>query len=151
MKITFCGHADFIGTEEYECRVLSFLEEKVGERSADMYLGNYGNFDRFAYDCCKKYQATHPNVLLVFVTPYLTAEYQKKYLNVQKMRYDVIFYPEIEKKPLKFAICYSNRYMVENADYVIAYVSHSFGGAYKTYRYAKRRGKEIFNLADFPE
>ena len=58
-------------------------------------------------------------------------------------------YPEIENKPKRYAITYRNRYMAEKADYVIAYVSHGWGGAYATYMYAKRREKEIFNLADF--
>ena len=62
MIIAFCGHADFKRAEEYECRILAFLEEKVGDDSADMYLGNYGEFDHFAYDCCKKYKVTHPNL-----------------------------------------------------------------------------------------
>jgi hypothetical protein len=41
--------------------------------------------------------------------------------------------------------------MMEKADYVIAYVSHNWGGAYTTYKYAKRKGKEIFNLAKMEE
>jgi hypothetical protein len=36
-------------------------ETKVGNNTAHIYLGDYGDFDNFAYDCCKKYQATHPN------------------------------------------------------------------------------------------
>ena len=57
-------------------------------------------------------------------------------------------YPEIEDKPKKYAITYRNRYMMEQADFVIAYVSHNFGGAYAAYRHAKRRGKTVFNLAE---
>ena len=151
MIVTFCGHAHFSKAEECEQKLLSFLEEKVGDRSADMYLGGYGGFDGFAYDCCKKYRETHPNVSLVFVTPYLTAEYQKNHLSYQKTKYDLILYLEIEDKPLRFAISYRNKYMVEKADYVVAYVSHGFGGAYATYKHAKRKGKMIFNLADFEE
>lgn len=48
-------------------------------------------------------------------------------------------------------ITYRNKYMVEMADYVVAYVSHDWGGAYTTYKHAKRKGKEIFNLAKFEE
>lgn len=151
MIITFCGHSAFRGTEEYEQKILDLLKEKVGDSAADMYLGGYGGFDRFAYECCKKFQATHPNVTLVFVTPYLTVEYQQNHLKYQKTRYDSILYPEIEDKPPRFAITYRNRYMVEKADYVIAYVSHDWGGAYTTYKYAKRKGKTIFNIGKIQE
>ena len=81
----------------------------------------------------------------------MTIDYQKNHLNCDKTRYDLIIYPEIEDKPKRYAITYRNKYMVEAADYVVAYVSHGWGGAYATYNYAKRKGKNIFNLARFEE
>ena len=151
MIVTFCGHARFSKSEEYEQQILDFLEEKVGNKHADMYLGGYGSFDSFAYECCKKYKETHPNISLVLITPYMTIDYQKNHLNCEKTRYDLIIYPEIEDKPKRYAITYRNKYMVEVADYVVAYVSHGWGGAYATYKHAKRKGKKIFNLARFEE
>lgn len=150
MVITFCGHAQFPKSEEYERKILAILEEKVGDKTADMYLGDYGEFDRFAYECCRKYKEMHPNVMLVFVTPYMTIGYQRGNLEYKKTKYDAIVYPEIGDRPQKFAITYRNKYMVEAADYVVAYVDHNWGGAYQTYKHAKRKGKVIiFNLADF--
>lgn len=149
MIVTFCGHAQFLKTDEYEQKLLAFLEEQVGDQCADMCLGGYGGFDRFAYDCCKKYKGTHPNVSLVFVTPYLNC--RKAASDDQKTRYDCILYPEIEDKPKRYAILYRNKYMVEQADIVVAYVSHDWGGAYTAYRHARRKGKTIFNLATFEE
>ena len=146
MVITFCGHAHFHQSEEYEHAIIAFLEEKVGDQPADIYLGEYGGFDNFAYNCCKKYKETHKKVSLIFITPYMTEEYQKNHLKYQKTRYDGIIYPELETKPLRFAISYRNKWMVENADYVVAYIDHDWGGAYATYKHAKRKGKFIFNL-----
>ena len=149
MIITFCGHGNFQKTEEYKKRLLSFFEERIGDDAADFYLGGYGNFDSFAYDCAKEYKAKHPKTSLVFITPYFDLSYQKKHLEDIKLRYDDIIYPEIEDKPRKFAITYRNRYMVESADCVVAYIDHDWGGAYQTYKHAKRKGKYIFNLAEF--
>ena len=148
MIITFCGHSQFTRTAEYEQKILAFLEEKVGNKPADFYLGGYGSFDAFAYDCCKKYKATHPDASLIFITPYMTVEYQKNHLDYQKKRYDDIIYPEIEDKPPRFAITYRNRWMVEQSDYVICGITHDWGGAYKTYQYAKRKKKHIYNVTD---
>ena len=139
MIVTFCGYARFSKSEEHEQQILAFLEEKIGDQPADMYLGGYGSFDSFAYDCCKKYKETHPSVSLVFVTPYMTIDYQKNHLNYQNARYDSILYPEIEDKPKRYAITYRNKYMVEKADYVVAYVSHDWGDAYTAYKHAKKR------------
>ena len=148
MIITFCGHADFNKTQEYAKKILDFMEEKVGDEAVEFYLGGYGRFDEFAYDCCKEFQRTHPNVSLVLVTPYISLEYQQNHLKYEKARYDTILYPDIEDKPPRFAISYRNKYMIEVADYVVAYVSRRFGGAYATYRYAKQKKKEIYNLAE---
>ena len=145
MVISFCGHADFLKNEKYEETLINFLKDKVGNRHADLLLGGYGSFDAFAYDCAKKYQNTHPNVSLVYVTPYLDNE---KNLRYQSERYDMVLYPELELVPKKLAIVYRNRFMINKADVVVAYVSHSFGGAYGAYIYAKKIGKEIFNLAE---
>ena len=150
MVVTFCGHAHFSESEKYEQKILAFLEEKVGDQPADIYLGGYGDFDTFAYNCCKKYKETYPQVSLLFITPYMTVEYQKNHLEYQKTRYDNIIYPEIENKPPRFSIFYRNKWMVEKADYVVAYVDHDWGGAYAMYKHAKRKGKEIFNLGKYP-
>ena len=146
MIVTFCGHSQFSKSKEYEQKILAFLEEKVGDAPASFYLGGYGDFDSFAYECCKSYKEAHPNVSLIFITPYITVEYQKNHLNYRKKRYDDIIYPEIEGKPLKFAISYRNQWMVEQADYVVCGITHDWGGAYKTYPYAKRKKKPIFNV-----
>ena len=83
---------------------------------------------------------------MVLITPYMTIEHQKNHLAYQKDYYDAIVYPEIEDKPLKFAISYRNKWMAEKADLVIAYVNHNSGGAWQTYQHAKRKKKNIINL-----
>ena len=147
MIITFCGHSEFKYSKELEQQMLDILEKEVGDDPAEMYLGGYGDFDAFAYQCCKKYKELHPNIKLIFVTPYLTPEYQRNHLSELSKSYDLILYPELEDKIPRFAIVYRNRYMVDAADLVIALVAHSFGGAYKTLKYAQKKGKRILNIA----
>ena len=146
--ISFFGHADFQKTAHYEQTFLSLLESSIGNLKVSFYLGNHGKFDTFAYHCCKKYQAKHLNAELIFITPYLASEYQQKTLKDQSKIYDGIIYPEIENKPLKFAIYYRNRWMVEHSDLIICGISHDWGGAYQTCLYAKRCGKPVLNVID---
>ena len=148
MIITFCGHSDYIETKQDEEKILNFLTQTVKDSPAELYLGGYGAFDSFALKCGKKYKQAHPNTKLIFVTPYLTNNYQKNYLEHQKALYDEIIYPELEKVPLKFAISYRNKWMVEKADSIVAYIDHSHGGAYKTSKYAIKNNKPVFNLTD---
>ena len=148
MIVTFCGHSQYTGSGEDEERIISLLTEIIGDHNAELYLGGYGSFDSFARKCGRKYQETHPNIRLIFVTPYITIDYQKNHLDYNKDLYDEILYPNLEDKPLKFAISYRNKWMVEQADYVIAYITHDWGGAYQTYRHAQRKKKPLFNISD---
>lgn len=122
MVVTFFGHSDFCEGAEYEQKMLDILEETVGDEPAELYLGNYGRFDAFAYFCAKKYKETHPRVRLIFITPYMTDEYQKNHLNYLSGQYDEIIYPPLETVPPRFAISHRNRWMAEAADIVIAYI-----------------------------
>ena len=63
--------------------------------------------------------------------------------------YDASIYPPIENVPPKFAILKRNEWMMTNADLIIAYIKHDYGGAYKSLQVAKRRKKNIINICDF--
>ncbi len=142
MIVTFCGHSDFFESNKYENLLQDTLEREIGTCSAEMYLGGYGGFDNFAYTCCKKFQRQHSKISLVFITPYLEVD------PISEHGYDSVIYPGLEDKPPRYAISYRNKYMVEKADLVIAYINRDWGGAYKTYSYAKKKGKKIINLAE---
>ena len=48
----------------------------------------------------------------------------------------------------KAAIKKRNRWMVDQADKILAYVYRDFGGAFDTIKYALRTGKPVLNLAE---
>lgn len=50
-----------------------------------------------------------------------------------------------------FSGCYAkrNRYMVDNSDIVITYFDGKAGGTRSTINYAKRKGKQIINVAEY--
>ena len=144
--ISFFGHADFPKSSEYKAKILEVLEQNIRDSSACMYLGGYGDFDALAYECCKIYKKLHSDTTLVYVTPYITEDYQKNHLQYIRCNYDEILYPSIEGKPLRFAITYRNRWIVDHADLLICGISHSWGGAYEAYKYAKRKKKMIINI-----
>ena len=147
MIVTFCGHSDFLPNEKYRQALNDIFDERIGDEPAELFIGGYGEFDSFVYACAKRYQSSHPKTKLIFVTPYITEDYQKNHLKYKENEYDGIIYPEIEHVPLRFAISHRNRWMAEKAELVIAYVSHSFGGAYSMLKAAKSQKKEIINLA----
>ena len=52
----------------------------------------------------------------------------------------------IEVGPARFAIDRRNKWMIEQADYVITYVTHSWGGAAKFKELAEKKGKTVINI-----
>lgn len=144
--VTFFGHSDFQEEIKYIKKIEFFLQkEKL--KDVDFYLGGYGKFDEFALKCCREYKSKNPNCKLIYISPYL-GETLKRNREFLQSRYDEIIYPPIENAPLKFAICRRNEWMVQCADFIIGYVNRQYGGAYRAFLYAKRRGVQFYNLWD---
>ena len=143
MIITFCGHSNFCKSVIYMPIVLEMLEQMSKDEQIDFYLGGYGRFDEFAYECAATFKQKHANTGIFLITPYLD---RKRFF--QNEKYDAVIYPELEKVPLRFAISYRNKWMADKADLIIAYVNRSWGGAYQMYKYAESHKKTILNLGE---
>ena len=81
----------------------------------------------------------NPNVKPTLVLPYPDRQYYIK-------GYDDTAYPPLESVPRRLAIIRRNEWMVDESDYIIAYVWH-YDGARNTLEIAKRKKKPIFNVA----
>ena len=150
MIISFFGHRDYSKTmyDEHESILLDLLEKTVGDNQVEFFLGGYGKFDQFAYECCCKYKKTHSKAKVIFVTPYITKSYGES-LELIRDKYDEIIFAEIEKSPPKYAISHRNSWIVDKSDYVITYVSLSFGGAYTAFARARRQKKLLYNFGTY--
>ena len=147
MTITFCGHSNFSFDTMVKEKLKALLLQKIRKNpTCKFYLGGYGNFDSLCLSILKEIKADFPNIELLFITPYLNNEYSK--LETAKLYYDGIIYPPLENVPPRFCISRRNEWMVDEADFVIAFVKYSWGGAAKTLEYAKRKKVGFFNLAE---
>ena len=74
------------------------------------------------------------------------------YIPTKKSEYDNFtntLLPEgIETTPKRFAISYRNKWMIEQADIVVTYVTHTYGGAWQFKAMAERQGKLIIELSE---
>ena len=146
MIITFCGHSNCLFSDEEKEKLKQLLIKETRKNpTCKFYLGGYGDFDSLCLRTLRELKTDLPNIELLFITPYLDKNYSK--LELAKYYYDDIIFPPIESVPRKFAILKRNEWMVDSANLVIAYVKYSWGGAAKTLEYAKRKKKQIINLA----
>lgn len=132
---TFCGHSSVPG--EIRARLAAEIERHITELGVtEFWVGNYGGFDRMAKAEVRKAKQEHPEIRLFLLVPYLPGEKSK----VDTQGVDEVLFPaELETVPKRLAIPRLNRYMLQRADYLIAYVSHVSGGADKTLEEARKR------------
>lgn len=136
MNVTFCGHAQIWQSEEIEKWLFHITQSLIEQGATTFYLGGYGAFDSLAASVLREQKKRYRNIELVLVLAYLNT-------GRGTSGYDSTVYPPLETVPRRFAISHRNRWMVEAADVVVAYVLHDWGGAATTLRYAKQKDRKI--------
>ena len=121
--------------------LLCTLEDLIQNGAQEFLLGDYGDFDKLCAKTLKSLKNKYSHIVCVCVTPYMEREYNKNL-------YDFSEYPPLEKVPKRLAIIKRNEYMIDKSDVVISYITHTFGGAYTSFKYAKRKHKDVIMLAE---
>ena len=141
MVCTFFGHKDT--PKEIEPTLRSTLIDLIENKNVTVfYVGNNGNFDLMVRYQLKELSELYPityNVVLA-------------YLPTKKSEYDdytnTILPDGIETTPKRFAISWRNKWMVQQADIVVTYVTHNFGGAAQFKEMAVKHGKTVIELSE---
>lgn len=144
----FAGHGKWVYGEDVKKKLLETCEDLIvrfGVR--EFWVGNYGDFDKLAAFSVRLLKEKYSHICLNLVVPYLTKEINE-YSEQYYARYDQIVMAEVpERTPKRVQILKCNQYMVNQSEFLVAYVQGSFGGAAKTLEYAKQKKHiEIFNL-----
>ena len=99
-------------------------------------------------ECINELKNDYPFIKSYLILAYIPGKRSQFGIDFYK-RFDDIIYPEIEKTPLKFAVIKRNKWVINKSDFLIAYVEHNWGGAYKTLEYAKKKKHmQIINIAN---
>lgn len=136
MTCTFFGHGDCPPAVFQKLK--STIENLIVTNGATSFLvGNQGNFDALAQRALKELQELYPKIDYCVVLAYLKNDIAKT------SNYDTVFPEGIESVPPKFAIDFRNKWMVNKSDYVITYITRSFGGAAKFAELARKKKKYV--------
>ena len=151
MIITFIGHSSLTDRDAVYSQVKNVMNENITKEDKVLfYCVGYGEFDRLCAEVCREFKKTHSACELIYISPYFTMSYQEKMKYMTDMGlYDSTVYPPLENTHPKIAIIKRNEWMVNESDLIIAYVRHTYGGAYKTYSYALRKNKRIINIFEY--
>ena len=139
----FLGHRD--APDSIRDTLDEAIERHITEYGVtEFFVGHYGRFDRMAQAALVRAKARYPEITVRLLIPYHPTEQPISAPD----GFDGTYYPPgMERVPRKFAIIRANRYMIDNCDYLIAYVWHAISNARELLEYARKRGVMIENLA----
>ncbi len=138
---TFFGHREY--PAEIKPILRSTLEDLIVNHGVDQfYVGNQGQFDAYFRSTLRELTKKYPHIRYAVVLAYMpgaTSEYED---------YSDTMLPEgIEAVHPRCAISWRNSWMLQKADFVVTYITHTWGGAYKFAEQARKKGKRVINIA----
>ena len=139
---TFFGHQDCPNT--IKLKLQETLVDLIENHGVDMfYVGNQGRFDAIVRDVLQDLQREYPDIRYAVVLAYMPGK-QSEYDD-----YSDTMLPEgIESVHPRYAISWRNNWMLKQSDYVVTYITHSWGGAYQSVQEANTHGKIIIRLGE---
>ena len=107
-------------------------------------VGNQGNFDYYARITLEKLKRFHSQISYSVVLAYIP----QKRNDFNSTDYSNAIIPDgIESIPRRFSICWRNKWMIEQSEYVVTYITHSFGGAAQFALFAEKKQRICINIA----
>lgn len=149
--VSFFGHREVEGASEIEVRLDLLLYDLITQKQyVEFLIGRDGEFDLLAASAIRRSvkQYGYGNTSLIFVLPYMKAEYRDNEQSYLSYYDEVEICAESSNAHYKSAIQVRNRCMVDRSDLVVCCIQHTGGGAYKTIQYALKQGKQVRNLSD---
>ena len=138
---TFFGHRDCPDT--IKPRLREVLIDLIENHNVDMfYVGNQGRFDAIVRSVLQDLQHEYSKITYAVVLAYMPDR------RGAEDDYSDTTLPEgIESVHPRYAISWRNNWMLKQSDYVVTYITHSWGGADQYARRAYSSGKYVINIS----
>lgn len=136
---TFFGHHDCPSSIRLKLREV--LIDLIENQSVDMfYVGNHGAFDRLVCsilrELVEKYLQIRYAVLLERMPGKQNEDYPEDFS-------EAMLPESIEEVSSRFAIVWRNKWMLKQSNFVVTYITHSWGGAYSLRKWPCVRRKPL--------
>lgn len=139
---TFFGHREC--PETIKTKLCDTLIDLIENHAVNMfYVGNQGQFDAYVRSVLRTLKVEYPHIQYAVVLAYMPGK-QTEYDD-----YSDTMLPEgIEVVHPRYAISWSNNWMIKQSDYVVTYITHPWGGAAQFVRKAMKQGKKVICVSD---
>ena len=139
---TFFGHRDCPSSIKPKLRevLIDLLENHAVDT---FYVGQQGAFDGIVRSVLKELVLVYPHIRYAVVLERLPTKRDE----FDTRDYSDTMLPEgIETVHPRFAISWRNRWMINQSDYVVTYITHPWGGAAQFAEMAARKGKTVISI-----
>ena len=107
------------------------------------YVGQQGAFDGTVRSVLKELVSVYPHIRYAVVLERLPPKRDE----FDTRDYSDTMLPEgIETVHPRFAISWRNKWMIKQSDYVVTYITHSWGGAAQFAEMSERQNRTVINL-----
>ena len=137
---TFFGHRAC--SERIKPKLRAVLVDLITNHGVDMfYVGHQGQFDAYVHSELERLKQEYPQINYAVVLAYMPGK------KTEYDDYSDTMLPEgIEAVHPHYAISWRNNWMLKQSDYVVTYITHTYGGAYQYAEKARRQKKVVINL-----
>lgn len=139
---TFFGHREC--PDYVNVKLREVLIDLIINHDVDMfYVGNQGRFDTIVCSILQELKKEYPQINYAVVLAYMPGKH------TEYDDYSETMLPEgIESVHPRYAISWRNNWMLQQSNYVITYITHSWGGAAHFAESARKQNKHIINIAE---
>ena len=138
---TFFGHRDCPSSIKSKLRKV--LIDLIESHVVDMfYVGQQGSFDSMVRSVLKELVSLYPHINYAVVLERIPPKRDEFDIRDDS---DTMLPEGIETVHPRFAISWRNKWMIKQSDYVVTYVTHSWGGAAQFAELAEKQKKTVIN------
>ena len=139
---TFFGHRDCPSSIKHKLREV--LIDLIENHAVDMfYVGQQGAFDGIVRSILKDLMLVYPHIRYAVVLERLPSKRNE----FDTYDYSDTMLPEgIETIHPRFAISWRNKWMIKQSDYVVTYITHSWGSAAQFAERAEKQNRTVINI-----
>ena len=139
---TFFGHREC--PDSVKVKLREVLIALITNHDVNMFfVGNQGQFDAIVRSVLRELKKEYPQIDYAVVLAYMPGK------RTEYDDYSNTILPEgIESVHPRYAISWRNNWMLQQSDYVVTYITHSWGGAAQYADKARRQKKTVINISD---
>ena len=140
LACTFFGHSDC--PEAIKPNLRAVLIDLIVNQNIEMfYVGNQGQFDAIVRNVLRVLKMDYPSINYAVVLAYMPGK-KSEYEDHS----DTMLPEGIEMVHPRYAISWRNNWMLRQSEYVVTYITRTWGGAAQYAAKAKRLKKNVINL-----